>query len=86
VVLETSDTRFALRVDELLGKAQFVIKSLEPNFTRPDGVLGATILGDGAVGLILDVPGLARLGAVRARGDEGRSLPTAGFSQHEGVA
>ncbi|MCU0701629.1 MAG: chemotaxis protein CheA [Myxococcaceae bacterium] len=73
VVLETGDVRFALRVDELLGKAQFVIKSLEPNLTRPDGVLGATIMGDGTVALILDVPGLARLGDVRARADDGRS-------------
>jgi two-component system chemotaxis sensor kinase CheA len=73
VVLETGDVRFALRVDELLGKAQFVIKSLEPNLPRPDGVLGATIMGDGTVALILDVPGLARLGDVRARSDDGRS-------------
>ncbi len=73
VVLETGDVRFALRVDELLGKAQFVIKSLEPNLQRPDGVLGATILGDGTVALILDVPGLARLGDVRGRSDESRA-------------
>jgi two-component system chemotaxis sensor kinase CheA len=73
VVLETGDVRFALRVDELLGKAQFVIKSLEPNLPRPDGVLGATIMGDGTVALILDVPGLARLGDVRARSDDGRA-------------
>lgn len=70
VVIETADVRFALRVDELLGKSQFVIKSLEPNLPRPDGVLGATIMGDGTVALILDVPGLARLGEVRARADD----------------
>ncbi|MBM4777624.1 MAG: chemotaxis protein CheA [Archangiaceae bacterium] len=82
VILETGDVRFALRVDELLGKAQFVIKSLEPNFSRPDGVLGATIMGDGSVSLILDVPGLARLGDVRARSDDSRSP---GFSSQRAL-
>lgn len=77
VVLEAGDTRFGLRVDELLGKAQFVIKSLEPNFSRLDGVLGATIMGDGTVALILDVMGLARLGGVHALSDEPRASSVA---------
>jgi two-component system, chemotaxis family, sensor kinase CheA len=37
-----------------------VIKSLETNYGRIDGVSGATILGDGSVSLILDLPGLIR--------------------------
>jgi two-component system chemotaxis sensor kinase CheA len=75
VVLESGDARFGLVVDELLGQGQFVIKSLEPNFEKLQGMLGATILGDGAVALILDVPGLARLGNVRLRDDrEGTSF------------
>jgi len=48
-------------VDELLGQQQVVIKSLETNFKRIEGVSGATILGDGTVALILDVSGLLRL-------------------------
>ena len=51
----------ALGVDELLGQQQVVIKSLEQNFQKTDGVAGATILGDGRVALILDVPGLVAL-------------------------
>ena len=47
----------ALLVDELLGQQQVVIKNLETNYRRVDGVSGATILGDGRVALILDVPG-----------------------------
>jgi two-component system chemotaxis sensor kinase CheA len=69
VVCEAGETRFALCIDELLGKSQFVIKSLEPNFKKLEGLLGATILGDGAVSFILDVLGLARLGHL-TRGDD----------------
>lgn len=72
VVCEAGDARFALCIDELLGKSQFVIKSLEPNFKKLEGLLGATILGDGAVSFILDVLGIARLGRL-TRGDD---LPT----------
>ena len=44
-----------LVVDALLGQRQVVIKSLEENFLRIEGVSAATILGDGRVALILDV-------------------------------
>ena len=53
----------ALLVDELIGQRQVVLKSLEANFRRVEGVSGATILGDGKVALILDVPSLVSLGA-----------------------
>ena len=49
-----------LLVDDLLGQQQIVIKSLEANFQQVPGLSGATILGDGTVALILDVPGLAQ--------------------------
>ena len=39
---------------------QVVIKSLESNFKSVSGIAGATILGDGTVALIIDVPGLVR--------------------------
>ncbi|MEO0913814.1 MAG: chemotaxis protein CheA, partial [Pseudomonadota bacterium] len=48
----------ALIVDELIGQRQIVLKSLEANFKRVEGISGATILGDGQVALILDVPSL----------------------------
>jgi two-component system chemotaxis sensor kinase CheA len=48
-------------VDELLGQQQVVVKNLETHFRRADGVSGATILGDGRVALIVDVPGLIEL-------------------------
>ncbi len=61
VVVEGEGFKAGLYVDELLGQQQIVIKSLEANFKRVEGVAGATILGDGTVALILDVPGLIKL-------------------------
>lgn len=61
VVVEGEGRRAGLFVDELLGQQQVVIKSLEANFARVAGIAGATILGDGSVALILDVPELIRL-------------------------
>lgn len=61
VVVEGEGRRCGLFVDDLLGQQQVVIKSLEANYKRVEGVSGATILGDGSVALILDIPGLIRL-------------------------
>ncbi|WEJ72443.1 chemotaxis protein CheA [Pseudomonas sp. PSE14] len=63
VILESEGKSFALQVDELVGQQQVVIKSLEQNFRRIDGIAGATIMGDGSVALILDVDALPRLAA-----------------------
>jgi two-component system chemotaxis sensor kinase CheA len=65
MVVEGEGRKVGLFVDDLLGQQQVVIKSLETNFRRVDGVSGATILGDGAVALILDVPGLIRVASQR---------------------
>ncbi|MFC6669817.1 chemotaxis protein CheA [Marinobacterium aestuariivivens] len=62
VVVEAGERRAGLVVDELLGQQQVVIKSLESNFRRVEGLAGATILGDGRVALILDVAGLVKRG------------------------
>ena len=61
VVVEGQGIRCGLFVDDLRGQQQVVIKSLEANYRRVEGVSGATILGDGSVALILDIPGLVRL-------------------------
>ncbi len=58
VVVEGEGQRVGLFVDDLLGQQQVVIKSLETNYQRVEGVSGATILGDGTVALILDIGGL----------------------------
>ncbi|WP_456447465.1 chemotaxis protein CheA [Thiolapillus sp.] len=61
VVVEAEGQHAGLFVDRLQGQQQVVIKSLETNFQQLDGVSGATILGDGRVALILDIPGLIHL-------------------------
>jgi len=60
VVAEAEGQRVALRVDELLGQQQVVVKNLEANYRRVDDVSGATIMGDGRVALILDIASLVR--------------------------
>jgi len=65
VVVEYEGQRCAFLADALLGQQQVVIKSLGRALGDIDGVSGAAILGDGRVGLILDVGGVLRI----ARGD-----------------
>ncbi len=62
VVVEGAGGRVGLVVDDLLSQQQVVIKSLESNFKRVEGLSGATILGDGTVALIVDIAGLIELG------------------------
>ncbi|MCW8825685.1 MAG: chemotaxis protein CheW, partial [Gammaproteobacteria bacterium] len=61
VVVESEGRLVGIFVDDLLGQQQVVIKSLEANYQKVDGVSGATILGDGSVALILDIPSLVRM-------------------------
>ncbi|AIF49169.1 chemotaxis protein CheA [Dyella japonica] len=61
VVVEGDGTRVGLFVDGLIGQQQAVVKSLEANYRRVQGVSGATILADGSVALIVDIAGLVRM-------------------------
>jgi two-component system, chemotaxis family, sensor kinase CheA len=58
IVAESESKRFCLMVDELIGKQEAVIKSLGERFKNIPGIAGGAILGDGRVGLILDLNGL----------------------------
>ena len=64
VIIESVSRRFGVLVDDILGEQQAVIKSLEQNWHKVEGVAGATILGDGRVSLILDIHGLNKLAFV----------------------
>ncbi len=58
VVAESGGKRFCLMVDELIGKQEVVIKNLGETFKNVAGLAGGAILGDGRVGLILDLEGV----------------------------
>ncbi len=60
VVIETAGKRYGIVVDDLEDQQQVVIKALENNYRQVSGLAGATILGDGSVALILDIPSLAQ--------------------------
>lgn len=64
VVVEADGEKIGIVVDELSSQQQVVIKSLEQNYQRIEGVSGATILGDGTVSLILDIPGIVKIAGV----------------------
>ncbi|MDJ0738230.1 MAG: chemotaxis protein CheA [Gammaproteobacteria bacterium] len=75
VVVEGEGRKCGLFVDDLLGQQQVVIKSLEANYRKVEGISGATILGDGSVALIIDIPGLMRLAKQHAgRSDAAMAL------------
>ncbi|HMF53531.1 MAG TPA: chemotaxis protein CheA [Edaphobacter sp.] len=58
VVIECNERRFCLLVDDLAGKQEVVIKSLGETFKDISGLAGCAILGDGRVGMILDMEGI----------------------------
>ncbi len=61
VVVESKEDKRAFLIDELLGKDEYVIKSLGGNMDDVQGIAGGAILADGKVGLILDVHGIFSL-------------------------
>ncbi len=61
VVVEAGQDSRCLLVDELIGKQEVVIKSLGEIFHNQTAFAGAAILGDGRVGLILDIHALVKL-------------------------
>ncbi len=58
MVTEVGDMRVGLLVDEVLGQQEIAIKSLGPLLKGVKGFSGVTILGDGRISLVLDVPSL----------------------------
>ena len=60
VLLIQGETPYALQVDSLLGSREIVVKALGAQFGSVLGVSGGTILGDGSVVIILDLPAMMR--------------------------
>lgn len=86
VVLQAESRQFGLVVDDILDTQEIVVKPLAKQLKNINVYSGATIMGDGRVALILDVPGLAqRAGAVTGAHEdsEGKKDPAsaAGLTQ-----
>lgn len=60
ILVRGTESPMALQVDSLMGSREIVVKSLGPQFSGVHAVSGATILGDGSVVVILDLPALIR--------------------------
>ncbi len=60
LLLRSGEQRIALHVDELLGNQEVVVKNIGPQLARLSGIAGATVLGNGAVVLILNPAQLAQ--------------------------
>jgi len=67
VVVEADGQKIGLMVDDLLAQQQVVIKSLKDNYQQVTGISGATILGDGSVAMILDIPGMIAMALKQAQ-------------------
>jgi two-component system chemotaxis sensor kinase CheA len=87
MVLQADGRRFGLVVDRVLNTEEVVVKALNSRFKDIGLYAGATILGDGKVGLILDVSSLARRSHLTADADRknviGSSRATAGAGSGE---
>lgn len=67
VVVEAEGQKVGLMVDDLLAQQQVVVKSLNDNYQQVEGVSGATILGDGSVAMILDIPSMITMALALAK-------------------
>ena len=65
LLTRAGDLRAAIRIDAVLGSREIVVKSVGPQISSVPGLLGATIMGDGSVLIILDLAPLVRHGITR---------------------
>ncbi len=65
VIINENNTRTGFVVDEIIGEHQTVIKSLGRFIKNVDGLSGLTILGDGTLALIVDIPKLIKSAEVK---------------------
>jgi chemosensory pili system protein ChpA (sensor histidine kinase/response regulator) len=65
LLTRSGELRGAIRVDAVIGSREIVVKSVGPQVSSVPGILGATIMGDGSVLVILDLAPLVRHGLAR---------------------
>jgi two-component system chemotaxis sensor kinase CheA len=85
MVLQADGRRFGLVVDRVLNTEEVVVKALNSRFKDIGLYAGATILGDGKVGLILDVSSLARRSNLTADSERENVVGASGSSGAAGT-
>lgn len=61
IIIESREKQIALFADEIVGQQQAVIKGLSDYIGKVQGITGCMILGDGGIGLIIDIESLIEL-------------------------
>ncbi|MCB1160267.1 MAG: chemotaxis protein CheA, partial [Leptospiraceae bacterium] len=61
VIVNFNSRKLGFIVDDLIGKHETVIKTLEKNFRNIIGITGASLMGDGTIILVLDITGLIEI-------------------------
>jgi chemosensory pili system protein ChpA (sensor histidine kinase/response regulator) len=69
VLVRGAEHSVAIQVDGLMGSREIVVKPLGPQFSMVQGLTGATVLGDGSVVVILDLPAMIRADATHLHRD-----------------
>ena len=78
LLIRSGELRAAVHVDQVIGSREIVVKSVGPQISSVPGLFGATIMGDGSVVMILDLPPLVRRGtALGQHADAARVLAEA---------
>ena len=61
IIVEAGERKACLFADEIVGQQQAVIKALSNYIGKVEGITGCMVLGDGGIGLILDIEGLINM-------------------------
>lgn len=85
VLVRAGDHRVAFQVDEVVGRREIVVKPLGAQISSVNGMAGGTILGDGSVALIFDVPALVRMVAAAHGLPETPKVEPAASQQKAGI-
>ncbi len=62
VIIKENGEEYGVKVDGFIGQQEIVIKNIEGDYHRGKGVVGATILGDGRVAMVVDVKEMIEIG------------------------
>lgn len=81
VIISSEEKKIALLVNSLVGEQDIVIKALNDKIIKSEGIVGATILGDGTVSFILDIQAMISLGTKVLKDKEKQAEASTGSLQ-----